>query len=304
MTHYRILVCLKPGQDIADALAPFDENLDVDPYREYEEGEPGEQWFIDESDGENLTWPQVAGIWNAKYGDEREMLLDEDGRAYTMSTANPNAKWDWWKVGGRWPALMRVASAHDGDPAIVRGELSWGADEMDKLRAADPLCCDGGPKRILDLELTRGTAAARKAGAYDEFHRLIQGVPQPEPWSAFIGRHKADESGYPIERAREEFHGQPAVLALARTEFRFYAAEAIDLYCRPRDQVLEQARSGAVPGFALLTLDGQWREPGSMGRFGVSTDTPESRAAYYRQANAYIEALPADTVLVNVDIHI
>lgn len=294
MTHYRILVCLKPGQDIADALAPFDGNLEVDPYREYEEGEPGEQWFIDESDGENLTWPQIAGIWNAKYGDEREMLLDEDGRAYTMSTANPNAKWDWWKVGGRWPALMRVASAHDGDPDVINGDLSWTADEMDKLRSEGPLNCDGGPKRILDLGLTRATAAARRAEEFDKFHALIKDVEQPKPWSHFLDRHKADGQ-YSIEQAREDFHGQPGVLALNGSDFRFWAAEAIALYCRPRDAVLAEARDRAIAGFALLTMEGEWREP---------NEAPESKDAYYRQANAYIEALPEDAVLVNVDIHI
>lgn len=304
MTHYRVLVCLKPGQALEEALAPFDENLDVAPYREYEEGEPGEQWYWDAEDGQHPTWPQVVGVWNAKYGDEGEMLLDDDGRAYRMSTSNPNAKWDWWKVGGRWPALMRVSAAHDGDPEIVRGELSWATDEMGKLRHGDPLSCDGGPKRILDLELTRATAAARAAGTFDEFHALIKDVEEPKPWSYFLGLHKADEAGYPMDQARAGFHGQPAIRALADSEFRFYASEAVERYCRPREVVLEEASTRAIAGYALLTVDGQWWEPGEMGMFAASTDTPESRTQYFRHANAYIETLPEDVVLVNVDVHI
>jgi hypothetical protein len=304
MTHYRALVTLKPGQSLNDALAPFDENLEVEPYRDYEEGEPGEQWYWDAEDGDNPTWPQVAGVWNAQYGDEGEMLLDDDGRAYRMSTRNPQSKWDWWKVGGRWPALMRVSAAYDGDPGIVRGELSWGADDMDKLRAGGPLNCDGGPKRILDLELTRGTAAARKSEAFDEFHALIKDVEAPKPWSHYLERHKADEDGYPIEQARSDFHHQPAVLALGGSEFRFYAAEAIAMYCRPREVVLAEARTQAIPGYALLTLDGAWWEPGEMGMFAASTDTPESKAEYLRRANAYVDALSDDIILINVDVHI
>lgn len=265
MTHFRALVCLKPGRSIEDALAPFDENLEVEPYRDYEEGEPGDQWFLDDED-RATTWPQVAGVWNAQYGDEGEMLLDEDGRAYRMSTNNQRAKWDWWKVGGRWPALLRVSASHDGAAGIVRGELSWGADEMDKLRSENPLTCDGGPKRILDLELTRGTAAARKAVAFDEFHALIKDAPAPKPWSDFLEMHKADEDAYPIERARSDFHHQPAVLALGESEFRFYASEAVAMYCRPREDVIADARIQAVPGFALLTVEGEWWEPGESGR--------------------------------------
>lgn len=306
MTHFRVLVCLKPGQDLEAALAPFDENLEVAPYREYEEGEPGDQWYWDKNtDGETATWPQVVGVWNAKYGEsDGEMHLDDDGRAYTMSTRNPRAKWDWWKTGGRWPALMRVSAAHDGDPEIVRGELSWGADESDKLRREDPLSSDGGPKRILDLELTRATAAARRAGEFDEFHALIKDVEPPKPWSHFLARYEADKDAYPIDQARADFHGQPAVRALDGTDFRFWSSEAIEMYCRPRDLVLEEARARAVPGYALLTAEGEWWEPGRMGMFAASTDTPESRAEYDRRANAYIEALSGDTILVNVDVHI
>lgn len=31
MSHYRVLVCLKPGHDLAEALAPFDENIEALP---------------------------------------------------------------------------------------------------------------------------------------------------------------------------------------------------------------------------------------------------------------------------------
>lgn len=275
MSHYRVLVTLKPGQSLEDALAPFDENLEVEPYREYEEGEPGEQWY-----------------------------LDDDGRAYRMSTRNPRSKWDWWKVGGRWPSLMRVSAAHDGDAAIVRGELSWGATDIDKLRSGEPLACDGGPKRILDLELTRLTAAARKAEAFDEFHALIKDVEQPKAWSHYLDEHKRAEQAYPIEWARRDFHEQPAVLALGESDFRYYAADAVATYCRPRDVVLAEAREQAVPGYALLTCEGEWWEPGEMGPFALSSHTDEAKAEYFRRANAYVEALSEDAVLINVDIHI
>lgn len=64
---------------------------------------------------------------------------------------------------------------------------------------------------------------------------------------------------------------------------------------RDTEAALAEARDRAIAGFALLTMEGEWREP---------NEAPESKDAYYRQANAYIEALPEDAVLVNVDIHI
>jgi hypothetical protein len=60
MSHSVVLVCLRPGADIvgqhfdfADAvntaleaaLAPFNEELEVEPYRDYEQGEPEQFWL-------------------------------------------------------------------------------------------------------------------------------------------------------------------------------------------------------------------------------------------------------------------
>lgn len=66
----------------------------------------------------------------------------------------------------------------------------------------------------------------------------------------------------------------------------------------------EKARAGAVPGFALVTTHGQWMAPGQMGWFGATDASDDSRAGYWKTANAYIEALPDDAWLVAVDCHI
>lgn len=53
MSHFTVLVALpatmsRAGLDgaLATALAPFDENTDVEPYRKYEDGGPEDHWFV------------------------------------------------------------------------------------------------------------------------------------------------------------------------------------------------------------------------------------------------------------------
>jgi len=41
--------------------------------------------------------------WNNKPG-----YIDDDKNIYTYSTYNPNSKWDWYQVGGRWTGYFKL----------------------------------------------------------------------------------------------------------------------------------------------------------------------------------------------------
>lgn len=351
MSHYTVLVAIDPTDpkrpDVATALAPFDENLEVEPYRDYESGEPSGHWVYTalkraaqhvadgtgilpyepdelgysnrwsketpevqraklEADAatfaalpEEVTWADIVKLHNERYGDESDSLhLSEDGRAYTWSTYSKNSKWDWWLVGGRWTGWFHLRPEYTGHSEIVDGEPGTGTQQN-----LNPAKCDGGPKRILDLDATRKMAQAEELIRHVEFCKLVEGTPEAVLWSEFIERHKADEDGYPIEQARNDYHAQPRVVALKGTDFQYYN-DPFERFGRPREEVLARAAVRAVPGFATLTLDGQWREPGEMGWFGMSDDTPESQDAYYAWANEYVDGLDEEIVLVLVDVHI
>lgn len=148
MSHFTVVVCLDDPEKLDEALAPFDENMQVAPYRSYAEGEAKYHWLYsslklaDENDRtgtgvkpykpgwssqsskdspeaqrqkiaedaarfrslpEAVTWADIARVYNEMYpGDDDPLLVDEQGRAYTMSTYNPESRWDWYQVGGRW----------------------------------------------------------------------------------------------------------------------------------------------------------------------------------------------------------
>lgn len=304
MSHFSVVVCIDDPSKLEAALAPFDENLEVEAYRDYESGEPKDYWAVNRLREENglnpddatLTWAQVAEAFNARYPDEGEpMLVAEDGRAYTMSTRNPEAKWDYWRIGGRWGGYFRY---RDGErDHVIKPERDW-----DSPDAIHPRSCDGGQKSALDLDALREAKAEEARETYAKFHALVAGTPEARPWSEFVELTDKVE-GYTIERAREEYHSQPRVGALRGSDFQWYD-DVIATFQQPERLYVEKERARAVPGFALLTLDGKWMAPGDMGWFGCSSDDESSRIGYWETANAYIESLPDSAWLIAVDCHI
>lgn len=130
MTHATVLVIVVDAAGIeqvertaAKMLAPYDENLDVEPYRDYpDEGELTRMraWF-EETYCYAPAVKDLADVmqqWHNTPG-----YVDEEGKLYRMSTYNPNSKWDWYQVGGRSEGTGYAQFAVDSDhPNHLRAE--------------------------------------------------------------------------------------------------------------------------------------------------------------------------------------
>jgi hypothetical protein len=297
MSHFIVTACVEHPDALEKALAPYDENLEVEPYRDYEGGEPAGHWSLDKGTLSGpVTWADVARLYNEKYGDgEEQMLVDESGRAYSMSTRNPDAKWDYWRIGGRWGGRFPYRQEHAAD--IIRPERGWDSPEV-----IMPMRCDGGPKRALDLDALREEKAVQARKEWQGYRDLVAGTPDAIPWAEF--RAMLDTlPGYTIDRAREEYHSQPRVQAIKKSDFRYHD-DPVAEFAIPVDLYAEKARAQAIPGFAMLTLDGRWMAPGRMGWFAATDATDSTRIGYLEAANAYIGQLPDDAWLIAVDCHI
>lgn len=96
MSHYNVAVFHRKDQSIEDLLAPYNENKSVEPYVRFTRDEAIDYarhnftGYGDKSDDE--CWQAVANDY-----DDR---TDDMGNIY--STYNPQSKWDWYSVGGRW----------------------------------------------------------------------------------------------------------------------------------------------------------------------------------------------------------
>lgn len=303
MTHFSVIVCTDDPKRLDEIMAPYDENREVEPYRNYQEGDPASYWGVFalrkheglNPDDATLTWAQVAEANNRRYDDDEPLLLDDSGRAYTMSTRNPDAKWDWYSVGGQWAGyFVARKGAHARVIPPNRNHRS-----QDVIM---PGRCDGGRKADLDLDALREVKAAEARKTYAEYQSVVAGTPEALPWSAFRD-NISEGNGYTIDQARDEYHSQPRVQALSQSEFRWYD-DVIAEFGKPEKLYVEQARAQAVPGYAIIATDGHWMAPGTMGWFAMSDDSEGDRIGYWEAANAYIDALEDSTYLVALDCHI
>lgn len=110
--HYKILVI---GDNVDDILAPYDQDLQVEPYIEYTKADLIKQWRLDvvkwvysDEEFERLLTRTDEEVYQdeiKKYEDEEE--IDEDGNI--ICTYNPQSKWDWYVIGGRWSNYLETS---------------------------------------------------------------------------------------------------------------------------------------------------------------------------------------------------
>lgn len=122
MSHFTVLVLTKPnGKTVDELLAPYSEELEVAPYvyRTKEEiienAKKNKSRILDRLKEKNET----PNDWDKKYlnaeTDEDFYLAERDDNCYEydekgneLSTYNPDSKWDWYSIGGRWAGLLRT----------------------------------------------------------------------------------------------------------------------------------------------------------------------------------------------------
>jgi hypothetical protein len=157
MSHFSVAVFHREDQDIEDLLAPYNEEIVVAPYvkytreqaiaktrkdiEEYKNGLYAEYLANPEEYAKNcsneahleylrevfpkkLNWTDEECYEDvARYYDEDDK--DEEGNLY--STYNPNSKWDWYSIGGRWRNFLTTKSGEKVDEDYV-SELDFPDD--------------------------------------------------------------------------------------------------------------------------------------------------------------------------------
>jgi hypothetical protein len=233
-----------------------------------------------------------------KYG---YTIVDENGAVVkTIDRTNPNRKWDWYSVGGRWNGFFKLrplAVGVIGKPGIQTMADDYEPPAKDR---ADILT-----KGDIDVEGMRSEAGEKAADRWDRFHAIIAGLPEPLTWEQMQEKHRTggiDKNGQPLvdwNATRKEFDAQPAVEALRNSDG---AEWEVGEYMVPREQYIQQNRDYAVGTFAVVK-DGQWYERGRMGWWGTVFDEKDENE-WTRQFTELFDSLPDDTLLTVVDCHI
>ena len=271
MSHFAVLVATQSPADVEAALQP---------YHEYECTGVRDQYvkFVIEDEAalrdehaklisEDNAVKEDFGQWVRDYHDF-EMHDGKWGR-----WTNPNKKWDWWVVGGRWSNSLY---------------LRCGA-KVDQARKVD-----------VDIDAAISAGAAKMASEWDAMDKATGG-DRWTSWVDILGGGDPSKVPYKeIEEARPKYWNQPALAKLKAVE-QFSRFRDLDDLLLPRAEYILIKGKRCASMFALLH-NGQWHQRGQMGWWAsVSDDKGNSwDDEYFR----LFDAIPNDHFVTVVDCHI
>ena len=113
MSHYLVGVVVDSFEDIerkiAEILAPYDENLRVEPYisrtveQMISDAKERKERYSHEENISDYMKPYLEAITDRDfYNLEHYEDEDYDIKGNELTTYNPKSKWDWYSIGGRW----------------------------------------------------------------------------------------------------------------------------------------------------------------------------------------------------------
>lgn len=311
MSHFSLLVI---GDDIDNQLAPFHEFectgedneyvIDVDITDEvkhdYQEEKKKKSEFVKEN------FVEFAKSWHGcetvafgtspdKEGEHKFgfIQLDKKGEVEKIiRRTNPNKKWDWYQIGGRWTGYFKlkqqVAVLHRGilgNPGIQKLDPDY--------KSPTGEYADQCLKGDIDVEEMRNEAGEEAAKKYDLFVTVTDGLPKIISWEKILKKYKEN-----VDLARKEYHAQLAIKALRdNKETTWFDFET---FLCSRDEYIDRARKDAIASFALLK-DGKWYERGEMGWWGIVRNEKDQ---WSDEFNKMFDALPDNTLVTVVDCHI
>jgi len=273
-----------------------DEKLAVEKEKEYlEKGFEKADVFIKD-----------MGVDFDEYADEEGHRKDPNTGLYGYWT-NPNAKWDWYSLGGRWSGMLRVKDGAEG----TRGRPGvFGPDEG---LAEDNLRVDQCSKGDLDfegmLELRRKEYEGYWDHAEEEYKKYnLDGAPFEEAlklWGRKLNecRKQWEDGGRPgsfyefIQADRATSDAQQAVGHYGQELFEEPWPE------NPTREMYVSSKARKPFGTYAVLKDGEWYEKGQMGWFGMSSGEV-SEEEWDEKFAELVDELPDDTLLSVVDCHI
>ena len=209
---------------------------------------------------------------------------------------NPNAKWDWYQLGGRWTGYFKLK------PEVMQREdfanIAVGSPGLMTEPAKRGLA-DAALKSEIDFDGMREDAAAEAAKRYDAMIEATEGIEPPEKtWPQL--RDSMD-----IEEARKIFNDDPWVLAVHKARlgsFMGCPVEEFKVHSGGREAYIQEARDSAITSFAVLK-DGVWYERGQMGWWACVSDEKDA-GDWNKEFTSLLFELPEDTHLAVYDCHI
>lgn len=256
------VIRVRDTSKLTEEEVPVKDRMTQREYAEYLHGEPDARFRVLECDGDRVV--KVADI------------------------TNPNNKWDWWVVGGRYANRLLVLDGEFVDSCAAR------LLNLEGMMARRALAARRSWKVMRDI--------VQAAGIDPASHQTLASLKGEGEWTAEIG---------------EAYWKQPTVEAIRKAassalrtggperEFIMIDApsqdEMMTTDCATFMDRMKLRRNGF---YAFLDLDGMWRSRGDMGWFGVSlneTDPDEFARETFKRLE---ELKKTDAWVTVVDCHI
>lgn len=287
MSHFTVMVVTKTPEELEAALQP---------YHEYECTGIEDEYVVFVEAEETPEEMQAQHADHLKrYADSTPEDFGQfvsDYHGYHMKNrkwgrmTNPNAKWDWYQIGGRWSGFFDLKKGRSGDVGeqslvsiACHGEQDIG-NRVDQARKCD-----------IDFESKQKRAAENAAKKYDEVDKIING-------REFITWEQARESTKDIEVARKTYNDQ-AVIKDIRKKFDspFFI---INDFSKEREDYIRSESIAAISTFAVL-YNGEWKEKGKMGWFASVGNENKNWQGDFLDI---LKDIPDDALITLVDCHI
>lgn len=305
MSHFTVLVV---GDDVERQLQPFHEfectgtndefvidvDITADVLRtlaepDYEGNARTLAAAVEYHIGENKIVDDESKVDRAGLHKHGFALVHGGSLVRAVDRTNPNAKWDWWVIGGRWTGYFttknRTGSLGKCPSAWNDEEVRYFAERRSGNKADS---CRWGD---VDIDAMKSDARAKAEAEFSRWESVFTEHGRPRSWEAVRGSHPGN-----IEAARTEYHAQAAIKAMRKLD----VWDEPDRYGFERAAYVERETRKSITPFAILN-DGVWHEQGSMGWFACVSD---EKSDWLDQAEALLASIHPNTVVTIVDCHI
>jgi len=219
---------------------------------------------------------------------------------------NPNSKWDWYVIGGRWTGYFKAK------PGIV-GEIGERGVHDKKAKKG---WYDSLRKGDIDFEGMRKISSEKAEHAYTIIENTFGGsIPKLQHLWKEIVDDKGLYKDLSMDERRSLYHSQFAMKALEEAKQRarrhggemsedegtVFWCDLEDFQCT-KEKYVQRARNEAGTSFAMVK-DGKWYENGEMGWWACVSNEKDTDV-WLEEFGKLIDSLPEDALLTAVDCHI
>ena len=313
MSHFTVMVINSEGEnDVEKQLQPFHEYECTGIKDEYVK-------FVspDKSEADlQSEFEEVKDKYN--YDTFEDFMRDYHGYEYNEDEkrwgrwTNPNRKWDWYQIGGRWAGKLKLKSSVVKTRSLLKmpaqPNFSWGWDDESRTSKSTGEFADVARKGHIDWESMMNDAALKYEEMWDTVANIMginaKGhIRQPKySWDNCRGMFPGEHN-----KAREFYHKQP-IVELFNTKVNM--DHSLDIFASIEDFDCTRAEYGqrgadnAISTYAVLK-DGEWISKGEMGWFGMSSESDEEAKQWSDGFfENFIKPLDDNALITIVDCHI